>query len=72
MTLRERLARMRKSFERACAHDMRTMLVAPGVPKGTPATTRIRSPGLANPSRLANLHARRAISLIAVLDGEAN
>src|SRR3954453_20393121 len=41
---------------------MRTMLVAPGVPKGTPATTMMRSPTAANSSRTANFAARNAMS----------
>src|SRR5829696_8128852 len=41
---------------------MRTMLVAPGVPNGTPATTMMRSPTAANSSRTANFAARNAMS----------
>ena len=41
---------------------MRTMFVAPGVPKGMPATTITRSPTCENPSRTANLQARDAMS----------
>ena len=40
----------------------RTMLVAPGVPKGTPATMMMRSPTCEKPSRTANLQARNAMS----------
>jgi hypothetical protein len=38
------------------------MLVAPGVPKGTPATTMMRSPTAASSSRTANFAARKAMS----------
>src|SRR5436309_2066863 len=41
---------------------MRTMLVAPGVPSGTPATTMTRWPALAKPSRNAMLPARSTMS----------
>ncbi len=49
----------------ACSRVMkvrRTRFVAPGVPKGRPATTMIRSPTAANFSRTANFAARKAMS----------
>src|SRR5215217_61848 len=45
---------------------MRTMLVAPGVPKGMPATMMMRSPTDEYPSRRANLQARKAMSSISL------
>lgn len=48
----------------ACSFDTKailTMFVAPGAPKGMPATTVMRSPTFAKPSRTANFAARAAV-----------
>ncbi len=52
----------RSSYFPPPTNATRSMLVAPGVPSGTPAVITIRSPCLAKPSLKANLAARSTMS----------